>query len=142
MRLKLFAALATAALFSAGAASADVLAFTAVLKGASEVPANASKGRGEVDVTFDTNNRTLSYTATYSGLSGPAIGAHFHGPAAIGVDGPVIVAVANAASPIQGAATLTDAQIAELKDGKWYFNVHTKAFPGGEVRGQLRRQAQ
>ncbi len=44
----------------------------------------------------------------------------------------------DAANPIKGAAKLTDAQIADLTAGKWYFNVHTAAHPGGEIRGQLR----
>jgi CHRD domain. len=40
-------------------------------------------------------------------------------------------------SPIKGAATLTDAQIADLNAGKWYFNVHTAANPAGEIRGTV-----
>ena len=35
------------------------------------------------------------------------------------------------------AATLTDAQAADMLAGKWYINVHTAANPGGEIRGQL-----
>ena len=38
-----------------------------------------------------------------------------------------------------GAATITDAQAADLDAGKWYFNIHTAAHPPGEVRGQLMR---
>ena len=41
------------------------------------------------------------------------------------------------ASPIRGDATLTDAQMKDLQDGKWYFNIHTAAHPDGEIRGQL-----
>ncbi len=37
----------------------------------------------------------------------------------------------------EGTATLTDAQTAELMDGKWYVNVHTAANKGGEIRGQV-----
>ena len=36
-----------------------------------------------------------------------------------------------------GAATLTDAQAKDLADGKWYFNIHTAANKGGEIRGQV-----
>ena len=38
---------------------------------------------------------------------------------------------------LKGEATLTDAQAADLKAGKWYFNIHTAANKGGELRGQL-----
>jgi hypothetical protein len=40
-------------------------------------------------------------------------------------------------SPIKGKEVLTPEQMADLQSGKWYFNVHTKANPGGEIRGQL-----
>ncbi len=40
-------------------------------------------------------------------------------------------------SPIDGTATLTAEQAKDLVDGKWYFNIHTKANPGGEIRGQV-----
>ncbi len=142
MQLKALATATAIAMFTAGAASADIITFGAPLKGSSEVPPNASHGRGEVDAQLDTNTHTLSYTATYSGLSGPGTAAHFHGPAHAGEDAGVQVPVANPASPISGSATLTDAQISDLKDGKWYFNVHTAAIPGGEIRGQLRREIQ
>ena len=63
--------------------------------------------------------------------------AHFHGPAAPGANAPPIIVVKDLPSPMKGTATLTDAQIADLQAGKWYFNIHTSAHPGGEIRGQL-----
>ena len=65
--------------------------------------------------------------------------AHFHGPAAAGANAGVQVPVPKSAlaSPMKGTVALTDAQIADLEAGKWYFNIHTAADPGGEVRGQL-----
>ena len=41
------------------------------------------------------------------------------------------------ASPIQGEATLDDAQAADLQAGKWCFNIHTAQYPDGELRGQV-----
>ena len=38
---------------------------------------------------------------------------------------------------LEGSATLTDAQAADLMAGKYYINVHTAANPGGEIRGQV-----
>jgi hypothetical protein len=40
-------------------------------------------------------------------------------------------------SPFEGEATLTDAQASDLMAGKWYFNIHTAANKGGEIRGQV-----
>ena len=80
---------------------------------------------------------TLTYTVKYEGLSGPAVAAHIHGPADPGANAPPVVPFANAASPITGTATLTDAQAADLKAGKYYVNVHTAANKGGEIRGQI-----
>ena len=126
-------------LFAAGVAHAATAHFTAVLKGADEVPANDTAGVGEVTATLDSDTKSFSYSATYSGTTGPGVAAHFHGPAAPGVNAPPVVMVMNAANPIKGTAKLTDAQIADLTAGKWYFNVHTAAHPGGEIRGQLKQ---
>ena len=139
MRTGLFGFAATAALFAAGVASAATLTFTTTLSGASETPPNTTTGTGQVSATLDTTSKVLSYTVTYSGLTGPPIMAHFHGPAGPGVSAPPVVAVPKSAlaSPMAGTATLTDGQISDLEAGKWYFNIHTAAIPGGEVRGQV-----
>ena len=138
MKLATASSLAAVLLFAAGAASAATLHFSAMLKGADEVPPNATAGSGEVTATLDTTTKLFTYQVAYSGLTGAATMAHFHGPAAAGANAPPVMAAASAASPIKGAATLTDAQIADLNAGKWYFNVHTAATPGGEIRGQVK----
>ena len=117
---------------------AETLAYKADLNGASEVPPNDSKGTGTAAAMYDTATKKLSWTVTYQGLTGPVTAAHFHGPAAPGVNaGPQITLEGNLANPVKGEATLTDAQAAELAKGIWYLNVHTAAHPPGEIRGQL-----
>jgi CHRD domain len=147
VRTSLRPALATAALAALLLTGAPTFAatvnYTADLKSSAEVPPNDSKGTGSVTATYDTVAKKLSYTATYSGLTGPATAAHFHGPAAAGANAPPVVPVPSAAvavSPIKGDATLTDAQAADLEAGKWYFNVHTAAHGAGELRGQVMKK--
>lgn len=130
------AALTIPALMSAPA-HAEMLQFKATLSGAQEVPPKTTEGKGDALATLDTTTKTLSYTATYTGLSGPATAGHIHGPAAAGANAGVLIPFASAASPVTGKATLTDAQIADLEAGKMYVNFHTAANPGGEIRGQL-----
>lgn len=136
---KLAAATAVLVMLSAGAAKAEILHFAATLTGADEVPPNNSQGHGELTAELETSEKVLVYRATYSGLSGPAIAAHFHGPAAPGADAPPVVPVQDTRNPIRGTAILTDDQIADLEAGRWYFNIHTQAHPGGEIRGQVKR---
>ncbi len=119
-------------------AGAAVMHFSAPLAGADEVPANTTAGTGEVVATLDTDSKAFAYTVTYSGLTGPGVAAHFHGPAGPGVNAPPVIMVAMGSSPMSGKMTLSDAQVADLNAGKWYLNIHTSAHPGGEVRGQLK----
>jgi CHRD domain len=131
--------LATAALLSlTPAAFAQAVNYKADLKAASQVPPNDSKGTGALTATYDPASKKLTYTVNYKDLSGPATAAHFHGPADAKTNAGVVVPVNGAVtSPIKGEATLTDAQAKDLADGKWYFNVHTAANKGGEIRGQV-----
>ncbi len=125
-------------IIGAGAANAASFSVSATLRGADETPPNTTTGGGTVTATLDTTAKSFSYSVRYSGLTGPAKAAHFHGPAAPGASAPPVITMTSLTSPIVGSTTLTDAQIADLKAGKWYFNVHTAAHPGGEIRGQLK----
>lgn len=121
-----------------GAAWADSVPLKATLDAKSEVPPNASAGKGTMTGNLDTATKTLTYTVEYSGLTGPATAGHIHGPADPGANAPPVVPFAgNLASPIKGSAALTDAQIADLNAGKYYVNIHTEQNKGGEIRGQI-----
>jgi hypothetical protein len=135
----IFGAIACVAIIAASnPALADKMAMKATLDGASEVPANTTAGKGTADVNYDTTSKMLTWKVTYSGLTGPATAGHFHGPAEAGKNAGVAVPIPNVAtSPVEGSATLTDAQAADLVVGRYYINIHTAANPGGEIRGQV-----
>jgi hypothetical protein len=118
--------------------STSASTMTTRLSGASEVPPVANNASGTAELNLNKQTNELSWTITYSGLSGPATGAHFHGPAMAGANAGVVVPITgNLTSPIRGVASLTAAQAADLMAGKWYVNLHTAANPNGEIRGQL-----
>jgi hypothetical protein len=116
----------------------DTMSMKNALTGAQEVPAVTTGGTGTVDSTFDKSTNVLTWTVTYSGLTGPATAGHIHGPAAAGANAGVLIPfTGDLASPIKGKATLTAAQVADLMAGRLYVNLHTAKNPGGEVRAQL-----
>jgi hypothetical protein len=125
----------------AGQAQAAPQSFTVQLDGAHEVPPVQSGGTATASLTYDPVTRVLTWNVTYSGLSGPATMAHFHGPAPEGKNGPVVVWVSKQgsppASPLSGEATLTPEQAQQFAAGDWYVNVHTQGHPAGEIRGQV-----
>ena len=122
---------------------AQVIHFNRTYSGANEVPANASTATGTISGTYDTVSNVISYSITFSGLSTNSTAAHFHGPAFPGSNAsvtfahpgfPVGVTSGNLATTTN---TLTQAQEADLLAGKWYSNIHSTTFPGGEIRTQI-----
>jgi hypothetical protein len=121
------------------AAHAATVTLKADLKASAEVPPNDSGGTGTLTATLNTETNEFKYHVEFSGLSGPVVAAHFHGPAAEGTNAKPQLPIKTSpiASPIDGSATLTPEQAKDLTDGKWYFNLHTSGNPRGEVRGQI-----
>jgi CHRD domain len=121
------------------AAHAATINLKADLKASAEVPPKDSAGTGTLTGTLNTETNEFTYHIEFSGLTGPVAAAHFHGPAAEGVNAKPQLPIKGTpiTSPIDGKATLTSEQAKELVDGKWYFNLHTAANPGGEIRGQV-----
>lgn len=117
--------------------------FVVGLSGAAERPNPVSTtGAGSGRVTLVDN--LLSFNISYAGLSGPATAAHFHGPGtadqAVGVQinlAPFNGGRFGTSGSLFGAVTLTPDQLAMVRNGLLYANIHTAANPGGEIRGQL-----
>jgi hypothetical protein len=123
-------------------AATTVSQLTVSLNGASERPTpvvTSAIGSG----TLSIEGNTLTYSITFSGLSGPASAAHIHGPAdatqAIGVIKSLNfpAAPSGVMSGTIDLSTLTPEQVNAIKTGNAYVNIHTTANPGGEIRGQL-----
>lgn len=125
----------------AGSALAAGQSLQVALTGTQTVPPVETAGKGMADLKFDPATRVVTWTITYSGLSGPVTMAHFHGPAGKGENAGVQVSLTKqgspAENPIKGQATLTPEQAKDFASGKWYVNLHTQAHPGGEIRGQV-----
>ncbi len=112
------------------------LLFTARLSGASEVPAVNTKAKGLVTAVVVGNEVTIN--GVFDSLSGPVTNCHFHK----GVEGAIGGAFTNFLTSVRGnriyvKTTLTNAQLSDFMEDSVYFNVHTAANPGGEIRGQM-----
>ncbi len=127
--------------------SGGPVTYSAELRGANEVPPTGSSAFGGAFITLDTINNNLTWEVNTSGIVSPLL-SHIHRGAA-GVSGPVIINFATSAAQIPngrtngtvsiaslGASDLTALASASTANG-YYVNVHSTAFPGGEVRGPL-----
>ena len=113
--------------------------FVANLTGAEEVPAtnNAVLGNGGI-VQLGSDETSAKVSLIFSGLTGSETGAHIHGPAAPGVNAPVIFPLPLTNPVTDFVINPSAPQVADLKAGQHYINVHSAGFPDGEIRGQLK----
>jgi hypothetical protein len=122
--------------------SQKIQIFEARLSANQEVPPNTSTATGAAEVQFNENTNKLSWKVTFNGLTGPATAGHIHGPAPVGQNAGVVIPFPGDinAQPVTGETTVTPAQYADMAAGLYYVNIHSARFPGGEIRGQLRRR--
>jgi hypothetical protein len=115
------------------------VSFTVELSGAQEVPPVETAASGSAELEIDLASGAVSGTLQVTGMEPTA--AHIHDGHA-GSNGPVIVPLAQ--DPADATrfdlpmnAALSAAQVDRLQAGGLYLNVHSAAYPGGEVRGQI-----
>jgi len=134
----------------------------ATLRGFNEVPAKFTAGQGSFRAIIDQTARTITFTLTFSGLSGPPTASHIHF-AQKDVNGGVQVffcdGTGHPACPTGTSGTITgtvtaadviatvpdqgiengefDKLVQAILAGKTYVNIHSAQFPGGEIRGQI-----
>jgi hypothetical protein len=115
-----------------------LITYNIVLEGVQESPRVATPGIGSGTVVVNTVANTLTYNLSYSGLLGTVTVAHFHGPA--NRDSGAGVKINVSSNPTSGTVTYLEADEADILAGRWYYNLHSSAFPSGELRGQLDNQ--
>ncbi|OGC90065.1 MAG: hypothetical protein A2W25_15535 [candidate division Zixibacteria bacterium RBG_16_53_22] len=129
--------------------------FGAHLSGGNEVPPVATRAQGQVTFNVNSDGMSIDYRLLVANIENVRA-SHIHLSAA-GVNGPVIVflfggptiqgpfngvlaegtiTAADLIGPMAGQ-TLADL-LTQLEAGNLYVNVHTDAYPGGEIRGQLK----
>jgi hypothetical protein len=106
------------------------------LLGGQETPPNSSTGSGTATLLLSPDETTARVSLNFSGLTSAETDAHIPGPAGPGVVGVILfpLPIGNV-SDFQISLTPTD--VANLKNGQLYVNVHTTNFPNGEIRGQF-----
>lgn len=126
------------------------------MTGAQEAPATPSTALGSMDVFYDKETRTLSYTVRWSGLTDSVMLMHIHGLAPMGFAAPVVQNIVTPTNFIFAQKTngkytyskagslsgtlLADGVLVKEQDilnGQYYMNIHTTVYPGGEIRGQI-----
>jgi hypothetical protein len=135
------------------AAPSLVETFTATLSAANEVanPPVSSTGTATAVITYVGGQ--LLFRLDVTGTSN-VTRAHIHGPAAVGVNAGIRLSLyeppagttplnftgtATLANGIAGVPTgiTLDSLLVLLRNGNAYVNIHTSAYPSGELRGQI-----
>ena len=127
--------------------------YTIVLNGAQERPTpSPSAGYGVGVVSIDREQSNAHFMSVWGGLTSPATAGHFHTGLAT-QSGPVVFNLVpffdNAATPTaaygywnnDNSAPFTTARSLQFRRDSVYMNLHTPAFGGGEIRGQVYRGA-
>jgi len=110
--------------------------FFATMNPSQETPPNSSTGRGNGLVLLNSNETSALTGLTFRNLSSAETAAHIHAGAA-GVAGPIIFPLPATNPVIDFTISPSGQQVAALKAGQQYMNVHSTNFPSGEIRGQL-----
>ncbi len=113
------------------------------LTGSLENPPVTTTATGRGAVVVNPTTREITGGVSFSGVTPTAGGHHIHqapagsptqnGPVII----PLVLAPSGGVATIPAGTLLTPAQYAALLAGELYFNIHSAANPGGEIRGQI-----
>ena len=96
---------------------------------------------GSGTVTADLEGRTLDVRGEFTGLRSPATAAYIY-RAPKGLRGAKVfdlTVTRDASGKIAGRLTLSDSQVADLKQSRYYVQLHTEVNADGQLRGWLLR---
>jgi hypothetical protein len=126
---------------AAAPAMAAHATFHASLRGQNEVPGpGKNDARGSALVRVNTASRQVCYDLSVRNLPRPTM-AHIHRGRS-GVSGPPVVTLRTPISGMSHGCTRVSGGVARdllRSPGRFYVNVHSRAFPDGAIRGQLAR---
>lgn len=154
--------------YTARADGDDVVVLKARLTGFEEVTPKLTTAHGTFVAKINANNQSITFTETWTGLTGPPLFSHIHF-GQLGVSGGVVVFLCGPTGPANpnqpacvqtttGTATgtltakdvfnpaadqgVSNGSFADLlriiRSGEAYVNIHTPRFTAGEIRGQIR----
>ncbi len=114
----------------------NIVSFAIEANSAQEIPANASTAVATGELTLDQTTGALSGSLTPDGVD--AIAAHIH-EAVAGSNGDVIIAleITEAGIVVPEGTVLAADQMESMLRGDYYVNIHSDAYPGGEIRDQI-----
>jgi hypothetical protein len=113
----------------------------AFLSGAQETPPLATPATGYGTATLNGARDSIVVSLQFAGLGGTNTLTNIHGPAARRATAAPIISLpasgTGSGNIAVGPIPLTQAQVADLRAGLWYFNVSSSTAAGGEIRGQI-----
>ncbi len=120
--------------------TSDVAVLTATINGANEKPTSTtSTAVGSFIGNLNTTTRVLSYTVNYSGLT--PIGGHLHRINSANGTGPIDIPFPSLTSPvIASTSALAQSKVDSMLNGFYYVNLHSTAYPAGEIRGDIKKR--
>ena len=113
------------------------------MSGAQEVPPVNTTATGNVVADYNRLTKTLTYSISFSGLTDSAVAAHIHGLGEPGINAPVLQTFNNfprrKAGSYSGSLLIDGVKFTEenLLAQRYYVNIHSKTYTGGEIRGQI-----